>query len=131
MKKLITLTIICSSVFIFANDDKMFSGKEDHSITLDEGIEMTTKFRENSNQERVGGFFGSEAILRLLSQEGAVGIRYYYARDKDNNPVLVLVGVDETGRDMTEGYLAEKGYPCPPFCLESALNTNAIEVAEK
>jgi hypothetical protein len=43
-------------------------------------------------------------------------MRIYYGMHPDGQPALVLVGVDEYGEEMLDGELAEKSFPCPPFC---------------
>jgi hypothetical protein len=52
-----------------------------------------------------------------------VGIRIYYAAQDDGTPELVIVGVDENGKDLEEGVILERNLPCPPYCNdESKLN---------
>ena len=29
---------------------------------------------------------------------------------------MVIVGVDEQGRDLVDGIVCERSMPCPPFC---------------
>jgi hypothetical protein len=68
--------------------------------------------------------FWKDSIEKLINQPGCVGMRYYYGRQANGAPVLVLVGVDAQGKDMTKGFMAEKSWPCPPFCgWDSVLNT--------
>jgi hypothetical protein len=43
-------------------------------------------------------------------------VRYYYAQERDGRPVLVLVGVDQYGNDLVDGFMLERSIPCPPFC---------------
>ena len=103
--------------------DEMLSADVDHLITLEEGIQYTTRYRATIEEgERVGGFIGREMLESILEQEDAVGVRYYYAMDKDGNPTLVLVGADKFGHDIVEGPIAQKLPPCPPYCsMESPL----------
>ena len=94
-----------------------FTGREDHSITLAEASKLTANFRKKIEPGSIrGGFFGKEAILKILNQDGCVGIRYYYGEKDDGTPVLVLVGVDAEENDLIDGVLAEVSIPCPPFC---------------
>jgi len=94
-----------------------FTGKEDHSISLESASQWTKNFRTTAAKEAVlGGFFGKDAMETLLAQKGAVGFRYYYALDDNEQPVLVLVGVDEDGNDLYDGALMEVSRPCPPYC---------------
>ena len=111
-----------------SSTDVMFDGKEDHMITLEEGREYTARYRATIEPgEKLGGFFGREAIENIMAQEEAVGIRYYYGMDESGNEVMVLVGTDEDGQDMTDGVIAEKSLPCPPWCSnQNALNSELV-----
>ncbi|MDZ7372452.1 MAG: hypothetical protein ONB23_00655 [candidate division KSB1 bacterium] len=94
-----------------------FTGKEDHSISLQEASKLTANYRRRAGEKAVlGGYFGREAIERILAQERCVGIRYYFAETDKGQPTVVLVGVDEKGEDLVEGFLAEVSWPCPPYC---------------
>ncbi len=95
----------------------MFTGNEDHDISMADASRLTRNFRERAGRTAIkGGFFGQAALQQLLDQDGVVGIRYYYAQENDGRPVLVLVGVDASGNDLIEGFLLERSVPCPPFC---------------
>ncbi len=101
-----------------------FTGKENHDITLEEGKKYISNFNTkmaaaNKTEFKKGGFFGKDAIEKLLAQDGAVGLRYYYGEDEDGNENLVLVAADADQNDMTQGLMIEKSRPCPPFCPES------------
>ena len=102
-----------------------YNGQEDHSIALDDAGQFTAKYRQANPGKPKAGYFGREAIEKILSQKGVVGIRYYYAIDDDNKNVMVIVGVDAKGNDMEYGVLIERSYPCPPFCSdENRLNSD-------
>lgn len=130
-KKIMTICLIAlfAIAFIGLNHSDLFTkegtvpkydGKEDHSITLPEAAEMVRNFQEQAEPNAViGGYFGEEAILNILNQEGAIGMRYYYAQDNEGMPHIVVVGVDSEGNDMMEGLLAERVAACPPFCGET------------
>jgi hypothetical protein len=45
-----------------------------------------------------------------------MGLRFYQGRNADGSFAMVLVGVDDTGNDMTDGDILEQHYPCPPYC---------------
>ena len=90
---------------------------QDHKITLEEGIEMTSNYRNSDSfNGKYGGFFGREALLTILNQEDCAGIRYYYGINEESEPVIVLVGATEDNRDQVDGELAEMSTPCPTFC---------------
>lgn len=102
----------------------MFSGKEEHNISLEEAKKLTTNFQSKLKGDEVRAHYvGKEALQKLLDQENCIGVRIYYAETDDGKPELVLVGVTENGEDLTNGLLLERTLPCPPYCwFESELN---------
>ncbi len=95
----------------------VFTGFEDHTIAIEEASDLTRNYRMSAGKGAIkGGFFGRAAIEQVLNQEGVVGIRYYYAKENNDRPVLIMVGVDEFGKDLVNGFIAERSVPCPPFC---------------
>jgi len=97
-----------------------FTGHEDHSISLQDAITMTTNYR-NANRDAVKAhFFGKDALQAILDQAGCVGIRIYYALDDQGTKHLVLCGADADENDLYDGQLAERSYPCPPYCGASS-----------
>jgi len=123
------LVIFICSVFITVNYSDLFTkedvkqitftGKEDHSISLADASKMTGNFQLHAAPDQiVGGFFGKDAVLGIISQEGAVGLRYYYGLDDEGTPHIILIGVNADGNDMTDGLLAERSTMCPPHCGE-------------
>jgi hypothetical protein len=94
-----------------------FTGREEHSISLEDAARLTKRYRDSAPAEAIkGGFFGKEAFLEILDQEDCVGIRYYYGLDANNTKVLVLVGVKENEDDIDNGILKEAAQLCPPRC---------------
>jgi hypothetical protein len=95
----------------------VYTGLEDHSISIEDASALTRNYRMQAGAGAIkGGFFGRAAIEQVLSQEGVVGIRYYYAKENNDRPVLIVVGVDENGKDLYEGFVCERAVPCPPYC---------------
>jgi hypothetical protein len=95
----------------------VYTGLEDHSISVDDASALTRNYRMQAGKNAIkGGFFGRAALEQVLSQEGVVGIRYYYAQENNGRPVLILVGVDEYGKDLYDGFVCERAVPCPPYC---------------
>lgn len=103
----------------------VFNGKEEHQITLDEAIKLIQNYKnKQSGNEIKAHYFGKDALVKLLEQDGCVGIRIYYAAQDDGTPELILVGVNENGKDLTSGVILERNWPCPPYCDgESKLNS--------
>lgn len=101
-----------------------FTGKEEHQISLEEAIKLVVNFRNKVGGEGVKAhFIGKEAILKVLEQENCVGVRIYYAENDEGKPELIIVGVNGNGKDLVEGLILERTWPCPPYCDgESRLN---------
>lgn len=104
-----------------------FTGGEDHSISLEKAAKMTERFRSQADSAALlGAYFGKDALLAILGQEGCTGIRIYNALNDAGESNFVLVGVDSDGEDKTDGPLAELALGCPPFCpTASVLNGSA------
>jgi hypothetical protein len=102
----------------------MFTGSEDHSISLDEASAMTKKYRDTMPAgSRKGGFFGRDGLESILAQEGCVGIRYYNGINTAGEPVIILVGADKYEDDLYNGTLLEFAIPCPTQCSsDNSLN---------
>ena len=95
----------------------MFTGNEEHKISLEDAIKLTRNFRISMSAGSIkAGFFGRNAFSKILAQPDAVGIRIYNAKLDDGSPTFVLVGVNAQGEDLTGGEIAEFGLPCPPYC---------------
>ena len=74
-------------------------------------------YRNGRNNTAIkGGYFGREIFEKLLSQDGCVGIRCYFAENLDGTPTIVMVGVNSKGDDLVTGIVGEDVLPCPPFC---------------
>ena len=100
-------------------DQPVVAEQDKHVISLTDAAELTRNFRNaNPTEEAIGGFFSREAVDRILDQEGASGIRYYYGEDADGTPHIILVGVNMDGNDIVDGELAERADLCPPFCSD-------------
>lgn len=98
----------------------MFTGNEDHQITLAEAAAMTKRYRLSvPTGSRKGGFFGRAAIEAILAQANCVGIRYYYGLNSTGEPVIILAGTDANEDDLYKGELAEFAIPCPTQCGSS------------
>ncbi len=112
-----------------------FSSQE-HPISLEEAVAMTTAFREN-NQALLKPEFQDKATLPfsetfnrevfddLLAQAGCEGIRFYYGLDTDSKVHLVAVGVNADNEDIiaastaplpADSLLFENGIRCPTEC---------------
>ena len=105
---------------VFDNKEKMFTGKENHRVTLAEAKHYTRNFRSNAEWGAVvSSFSGKHVIEEILAQEHCVGIRLYFASREDNLPTLVLVGVKENGCDMIDGIITENWVTLPTENIDS------------
>lgn len=94
-----------------------FTGNEGEMVSLEDASRWTSKYRNSEHFDGVNAiFYGINNLTSLLNQRACQGIRIYKAIDDDGNPVMVLVGADEDGNDMTDGLILERGIGCPPNC---------------
>ncbi len=96
-----------------------------HLITLEVASLMTKAYRDARINNIISNSYERAAFDRILSQEGCVGIRAYFAlTTEQSNPgdagrlTLVFVGYDSQDNDLYERELAEAGWACPPRCPE-------------
>lgn len=93
-----------------------------HEVSLDSARKYIKNLEQDAAQMKVkGGIFYRNAFEKLLSHKGVIGIRYYYAKNDNGTPTLVLVGVDSTGKDLTTASIMEQSFPCPPYCDSQSL----------
>ncbi len=82
-----------------------------HFISQSDGKKMIQKFKEEKEKLLKDEYkdkdilpfsetFERAAFDRLLSQPGCIGIRVYYAMDKEQKVNLVVMGTDENGQDI-------------------------------
>ena|SRR5687767_8748413 len=94
-----------------------FNGNEGQMVSLTDGAQWTKNYRDSQNYDGVKSiFYGKNKLNDLLDQQGCVGIRIYKAIDGEGVPVMVLIGTDEDGNDLLDGYVLERGVPCPNNC---------------
>ena len=104
----------------------------DHKVSTELAAELTANYREqNDSGQPIGGFFGKQAVLRVINQKNCIGLRFYYGADENGIRVICLMGVDQNGKDMFDGYLAEMSSWCPPYCgVLNFLNSNVFSTVE-
>ena len=88
-----------------------------HEISLQEAGELTARFQENllPGQPK-GGFFGKQALQRLLDHPECVGLRCFFGANKEGARVMVMLCVDKFGAERFDGPSIEFSFPCPPLC---------------
>ena len=85
-------------------------------ITLAEAQALVKAFRINFPKEIKASFVGINNVNSILQQKGCIGIRMYYGYDEGLGRLSpVLVGVDASGKDMTN-VIVDKLDPCPSQC---------------
>lgn len=89
-------------------------------LTLEQAGEWTRRFGEQSEHAVKGHLFDRAALEALLSRSDATGLRFYYGRDEENHPQLVMVAVDVDGNDLVDTPLRQM-----PTEGESMLMTTA------
>jgi hypothetical protein len=98
----------------------VFTGMEDHTISVEDAGELTRNYRKSAAPGAVKGkYFSRAALEQLLAQEDAVGIRYYYGIDNQGKPQMVLVGVNGVGQDLHEGFIFGNPRPISRFHSEA------------
>lgn len=91
-------------------------------ITLEEAVEFTHTFQENNPDSIKAYTVSKDKLMLILEQEDCKGIRIYNGTDGNSSKNnLVLVGVDSTGEDMTEGVILEDLSICPPHCPKKSV----------
>ena len=110
-----------------------------HKISLQESIEMTTRFRTEMQLMLkpeypafdilpIAETFKKSIFSDLAMEAGCVAIRCYLGMDDDNRVRLLFVGVDDDNNDILSGseeqpaYIFEYGQRCPPICGAGPLN---------
>ena len=107
-----------------------FDANGDHYITLADLNERTRQYRHQVEPGSVlGGFFDRDTILTLLAQPGAVGVRYYHARETDGTPRLILVGTDENRHDIFDQNLVYMSTFNPHFTTAGQYDSKASSLA--
>lgn len=98
-----------------------FNGTEGAPIELEKAAEWTANYRQTISSDGIKAyFFGKDILNSILTQDGCMGIRIYYAIDGTGKQQMVLVGADANEKDMTNGVVADFGTPCPSHCDTSS-----------
>lgn len=92
-----------------------FNGTEGSLIDMAEGAAMTAAYRKVQPDNNLCVFFGRELLKELLEQDGAMGLRFYFARNGEGKMTLVTIATNNEGRDIQEK-VGNKGELCPSFC---------------
>lgn len=100
-----------------------FDGTEGEQIPLAAGAALTKEYRDRNPNQIQARFFGKDILNELLNQPGCMGIRAYFAENRDGEKELVLVGADAAENDLLD-IVADVSTPCPHACSSpNALNS--------
>jgi hypothetical protein len=98
-----------------------FNGTEGAPIALDKAASWTANYKVTIPSNGIKAhFFGKDILNQILSQEGCMGIRMYYAKDDDGVQQLILIGANAAEQDMINGTIADYSSPCPTACDASS-----------
>lgn len=118
----------------------------DHLISLQKAIEMTTRYRQDKETVLAPEYrgqiilpnsetFNRAAIEKLLAETGCAAVRIYYGMDETLKTHAIIVGVNESNEDIlassssnnlaaSDEPILEEGQRCPDICPpKSPLNT--------
>jgi hypothetical protein len=105
--------------------DYSFNGSEGKPIPLADARKWSEAYQEKNPGSTKAHFFGRDIIEKILSEDGCMGVRIYYAIDDSGSKQLLLVGADAEGNNLLpaesgplgEGnIIADFSFPCPAFC---------------
>jgi hypothetical protein len=96
---------------------RVFTGQENHHVTIAEASNYTRNYRAGKNLQDVKAvYLGRNIFEKILSQADCVGIRFYLAINDAGLATLVASGVRPNGNDIYDGVLGDDTMPCPPYC---------------
>lgn len=105
-----------------------------HTISLEEAIALTTRFRAHRpNALPISETFSKSAVICLLEQKGADRLRIYLGEKEDGRICTVLVAANEWDQDILalstdtasieQALILQDAIRCPELCPPpSALN---------
>ncbi|KUG09640.1 hypothetical protein [Solirubrum puertoriconensis] len=96
-----------------------FTGDEGSFISEADGVALTKRYQECGINPNRALFLGKEHLLKLLEQDGAKGIRFYFGLKDDEKLTLVAVAASAEGEDLTSLVL-NRGFECPDGCAHNS-----------
>lgn len=103
-----------------------------HQISLQTAIDMTTRYRPNRPSNfPVCETFEKECIQQLLDTAGCTSFRIYYGMKENQQVHVILVAADVEGNDLLpqaittaeatdDPVIIDDGYRCPDLCPPSS-----------
>ncbi|AYA37099.1 hypothetical protein D3Y59_08545 [Hymenobacter oligotrophus] len=96
-----------------------FTGDEGSFISEEDGVTLTGRYQKRDINTNKAVFLGKEHLLKLLEQDGAQGIRFYFGLKADDKLTLVAVAANNEGEDITSLVL-NRGFECPDYCAHNS-----------
>lgn len=91
-------------------------------ISRQQAMNMIDGFQKQNKDHVRSIYYDKEALQSVLDTPGCAGVSIYFAKG-DTGPTLVLIPVDENGKNIWEdekskgGFTAmDVGNACPPYC---------------
>jgi len=109
---------------------KGYSPEVGEDIGYEKGAKMIKRNYDQNPDDIIAHFMGRNIIEDILAQPGVAGIRMFYATNELGLRQLVLVGTDETGKNVLnysevgdngqitkkKGIVTGSVRCCPPYC---------------
>jgi hypothetical protein len=124
-RSILAVFVLCLVTLFVTTVVKTQTGAgHNHVISLATAEKYVNNFKNNPTIPTIkGGLFNRNVIDAILGQPDCVAVRFYYAKEDNGSPTLVVVGVNSSGNDMENGVIAERILPCPPVCgIQGTLN---------
>ncbi len=88
--------------------------ERDHHISQAEAVALIGAHKRTDGEPHAWRF-SRNVIDEILAQPKCSGVRIYMA-GTGADATVVMVGTDASDADLADGVIAEKGYPCLPYC---------------
>lgn len=113
--------------------ERGYSPNAGKDIGYEKAARMIKRSCDANPDDVIAHFIGKNAIEKILSQPGCVGLRSFYALNEVGIKQIVFVGVDDKGRNLlgykkientgneskVAGAIYSAERACPPYCEES------------
>jgi hypothetical protein len=96
-----------------------FTGNEGTMISVTNGAKFTLAYRNANLNTSNAIFFGVNKLQDLLNQNSAVGIRFYFGINENEELTLVAVAADSKEEDILipdAELILDCGVRCPTNC---------------
>jgi hypothetical protein len=112
---------------------KSYSPDSGKDIGYEAGAKMVKRHFDENPDDVIAHFMGRNLIEKILAQPGCVGIRAFHGLNEMGIRSLIVVGVDNEGKNIielkslnpgvktqeTKGVVMTGVKACPPYCGDS------------